>query len=868
MPEDDSAGRVLTLEDLIAALDRHERTPSNVPKVETFHFDGERVSVWLDLVDQAMVGLSDEVKFQRIMTYVLHRHHQEVQKVVDVAHGSWARFMESMLRKYRLGDGLLTISDLEGMNKDDFTMIGAFVQEFKKKARKVHGISEERQCAIFLGLLTGSEAAELTSHGAGSAKLTWATIDRGVEDGSLDHVEQHQMRLQRRKRKERDATASGTPRVKRIVTDVLAALGYGQDAEVQKKAVAVVQGRGKEVGDKGAGQEDYGGEETGSQILTKAQRKQHNLLLGHTIRSCQQRPDDELAGLISSCMDGDIYDKWGEHIEPKTPGGIRQEALRRAAAGPSAASTMFRMWQEREDPAIRIEEITGDSEEVTQRLKAGAIKEESIIVESDDEGREDEGEPTVTTMEKMEDLVEKMGRYQRRLKELCDEIQGWRADLPKVFLYETGPGPAAGQESSPGVVVAGSGPRSGMMFRPPTPHGRAPQATQTRSQSKAGPSQPPSQAPSQAPPRKRLEPERRKEVVEVQEEKEEEDDTEDERLRQEEDRRAEQRAQRREAQEKAERGLQEGVPRKRKYTVRLEEDFDVERMVDRLLEGHNDLMNLKDTLASAPRLREELKGRLSRRLVPNVHLSAVLPRKVGWTQAGIRMDWKCATCGVVDLVVKEKKCVAMMDTGTEMNIIRERDALMLGMEIGHADHGVLQGANCKAVFCGTASNVIIEIGKVRARTCFFVMPNVDYPILLGRSFMCRTETLIFNKHDGTMILLLSDPACGNYEVVTCRNTGPGSERNRPNPDSFTYVESENERRRLAEESEEEGGAEVLSLSLTDVNKAMEIVAAHEMADPEAIKALRERVLKCPQAGEVELIYRLPGGRKGSAMAQE
>ncbi|GBG75873.1 hypothetical protein CBR_g21117 [Chara braunii] len=834
------------------------------------------------------------------MRYVLHRHHQEVQKVVDAAHGSWARFRENMLRKYRLGDGLLTIQDLERKNKDNFTTIGAFVQEFKKKARKVHGISEERQCAIFLGLLTGSEAAELTSHGGGSAKLTWATIDRG-------------------------------------------------DAEAQRKAVAVVQGRGKEVGDEGARQEDYGGEETGSQILTKAQRKQRNLLLGgqgsgkgqapqaiaappvavvaapistgpapmgsppacghwvphcqaapwpsyshctscgggqahtgqmvpfsgpstsagppsfpatqgqftgqpppsqqtsqasvaggggqgqggqgnggrgqggrwggrrgrngggrggrwnnqggqgqgdqgsqqggqgygrprfdwrnatcwhcgivgHTIRFCQQRRDDELAGLISSCMDGDIYDKWGEHIDPRTPGGIRQEALRRAAAGPSTAPAMFRLWQEREDPAIRIEEITGDSEEVTQRLKVGAIKEEPIIVESDDEEREDEGEPAVTTLEKMEDLMEKIGRYQRKLKELCDEVQGWKADLPKVFLYETGPGPAAGQQSSPGVAVAGSGPRSGMMFRSPTPHGRAPQATQARSQSKVGPSQLPSQAPSQAPPRKRPEPERRKEVIEVQEEEEEDDDMEDERLCQEEDRWAEQRAQRKEAQERAEPGLQDGVPRKRKYTVRLEEDFDVERMVDRLLE----------------------------------------------------------------------------------------------------DHGVLHGANCKAVFCGTASNVIIDIGKVRARTCFFIMPDVDHPILLGRSFMCRTETLIFNKHDGTMILLLSDPACGNYEVVTCRNTGPGSERNRPNPGSFTYVESENERRRLAEESEEEGGAEVLSLSLTNVSKAMEIVAAHEMADPEVIKALREHVLECPQAGEVELIYRLPGGRKGPAMAQ-
>ncbi|GBG64556.1 hypothetical protein CBR_g45250 [Chara braunii] len=228
----DGMGKVLTLEDLIAAIDRHEKTSSNVPKVDTFHFSGGRVSDWLDLVEQALVGLSDPVKFQRILKYVLHGHHQEVENVINASNGSWARFRDGMQRKYRLGDGLLTTADLEAMNKDDFTTIGAFVQEFKKRARKAHGISEEPQCVIFLRLLTASEASELTSHGGGSGKLTWATIDKGAEDGSLEQVERPQMRLQRRKRKERDATASRTPGVKRIVTYVLAELGYDKDTEV------------------------------------------------------------------------------------------------------------------------------------------------------------------------------------------------------------------------------------------------------------------------------------------------------------------------------------------------------------------------------------------------------------------------------------------------------------------------------------------------------------------------------------------------------------------------------------------------------------------------------------------------------------
>ncbi|GBG78425.1 hypothetical protein CBR_g26454 [Chara braunii] len=282
MPEEmaDGGRKLVTLDDLIDALDKCERAPSNVPKVDTFHFKGEQVSDWLDLTEQALVGLSDEVKLQRILRYVLHSHHQEVGKVVDAANGSWARFRDMMHRKYRLGDGLLTMADLEAMNKDDFSTIGAFVHEFKRKARKGHGISEETQCAIFLGLLTGSEASELTGHGGGNEKLTWVTIDKGVEEGSLDQVEQHQVRLQRRKRKERDASASGTPGVKRIVTDVLAALGYDNEAEVQKTGVTVAQGRASGAVEKEARREDYGGEETGSQILTKAQRKQRNLQVG------------------------------------------------------------------------------------------------------------------------------------------------------------------------------------------------------------------------------------------------------------------------------------------------------------------------------------------------------------------------------------------------------------------------------------------------------------------------------------------------------------------------------------------------------------------------------------------------------------
>ncbi|GBG93372.1 hypothetical protein CBR_g67302, partial [Chara braunii] len=682
----DSSGKVLTLDDLIEAMDKRERTPSNVPKVDTFHFKGERVSDWLDLVEQALVGLTDTVKFQRIMKYVLHGHHQEVRPVVDDANGNWAKFREGMQRKYRLGDGLLTTADLEAMNKDDFTTIGAFLQEFKKRARKVHGISEEAQCAIFLGLLTAPEASELTSHGGGNAKLTWATIDKGVEDGSLDQVEQHQVHLQRQETKERDASASGTPRVKKIITEVLTEL----DSVIQRKVTTAVQGKAKEAVVEEAAQEGWEEEEPVPPHLTKVQRKQRNLAQGGQGSGKGQVP----------------------------------QAM--AAASPSMSAPS---------------------------------------------------------------------------RGLCEEVKEWRANLPKVFLYDSGPESMLGR---PGVATVGSGPRSGMMTRPPTPQGRLAQAARTRGQAKA--------IASQEPPRKEPEPGKRKETVEV--EDDDEDEEEDERLRQEEDQRAEQRARKRESREEAEPVLHDVPPKKKKYAVRLEEGFDVKRVIDRLLEGHNDLMTLKEILASAPRLRNELK-----------------------------------------------------DTGVEMNIIREADAIKFGLEIDRSDCGILHGANNKALFCGTASNVLLEIGRVNSRACFFVMSDVDHSILLGRSFLCRTETLMYNKHDGSLILILCDPSCGNYEVITCRNTRPRSLRNRPNPGSFTIEESEEEHRRLMAEPEEEVGGEAFSLSLADVNKAMDIVATHEMADLDAIQTLREQVLEYPQVGEMELVYRLPKGRMDPAMAQ-
>ncbi|GBG92655.1 hypothetical protein CBR_g56620 [Chara braunii] len=281
------------------------------------------------------------------------------------------------------------------------------------------------------------------------------------------------------------------------------------------------------------------------------------------------------------------------------------------------------------------------------------------------------------------------------------------------------------------------------MGRPLTPQARLAQAARTRNQAKA--------SASQEPPRREPEPGKRKEAVEVEDDDNEEE--EDERLRREEDQRAEQRARQKGVRGEVEPVVRDGPPKRK--------GFDVEKMIDRLLEAHNDFMTLKEILATTPRLRDELKGRLSRRLVVNVHLGTILPKEAEWAESGTKMDWKCVACGTVDLVVKGSKCAAMVDTGAEMNIIREADAIRFGLDIDRSDGGILHRASCKAVFCGTASNVLIEVGKVKARACFFIMPDVEHGIPLERSDF--TKTAMPRGGKGTRPPQRSLGASGGYE---------------------------------------------------------------------------------------------------------
>ncbi|GBG41556.1 hypothetical protein CBR_g74518 [Chara braunii] len=156
--------------------------------------------------------------------------------------------------------------------------------------------------------------------------------------------------------------------------------------------------------------------------------------------------------------------------------------------------------------------------------------------------------------------------------------------------------------------------------------------------------------------------------------------------------------------------------------------------------------------------------------------------------------------------------------------------------------------------------VLVTVGKVKLRSYFYVLPRVEHEVLLGREFLCRSKSIIINKHDETMFVILCDPICGYYEVVKCANTGPYCSRNRLNPESYSLPELL-KLRREKESLGEEPNAREFSLTLPDIGQAIDFVSTHAAIDPNVVQALTEIITDTGSAGTMRLIYSPSEGNK-------
>ncbi|GBG90870.1 hypothetical protein CBR_g51376 [Chara braunii] len=189
-----------------------------------------------------------------------------------------------MQRQYQLGVGLLTMEDLERLERLDFTTVGAFATTFEKMARKVPGLAEESQCAIFLSNFTECENISLTRRGAIGRKLTWETVKQSLADGELDQVYQFQMKHQRQKRKAQVVTEGAGINLQQLIADGIAKYQADQQKATGKQVLTVTQPQAR-AAKKGKVVEqleddDDDDEEEEPAKLTKSHRKARNQALG------------------------------------------------------------------------------------------------------------------------------------------------------------------------------------------------------------------------------------------------------------------------------------------------------------------------------------------------------------------------------------------------------------------------------------------------------------------------------------------------------------------------------------------------------------------------------------------------------------
>ncbi|GBG86863.1 hypothetical protein CBR_g42146 [Chara braunii] len=141
MPDADEIerGPAATPADFVKTVEKKKLARLQVPKIDIFLFEGERVSKWLELLEQVTAEVPEEDKFKFLPRFIWGETRPEVMKVVAGAGGDWAKFKAEMQRRFKLGDGLLTKTDLEMLQRDEFSTVGAFATTFEKMAKKVPG---------------------------------------------------------------------------------------------------------------------------------------------------------------------------------------------------------------------------------------------------------------------------------------------------------------------------------------------------------------------------------------------------------------------------------------------------------------------------------------------------------------------------------------------------------------------------------------------------------------------------------------------------------------------------------------------------------------------------------------------------------
>ncbi|GBG88395.1 hypothetical protein CBR_g47094 [Chara braunii] len=744
LAENDSLGdeRRNDIQELTRLIRQTTTSHEKFPKIKVPLFDGENVTDWLEKYElNAHVRQWTEWKMLEVVKCYVHVDVAEELGEMACRTRIWKTFRERMLEKYELGDGLLDVSDLRKLGREKFETIEGFLKRFEKVAKRVPDFPDKTKCIIFLTNFTEVEQRELMK--GFTTRYDWDKIKANLKVGDFDQMLYHLLRRQRKIQEDELVSCDKDKEMFGAIMDVRMIMKEMRKELLCGKVITVRQQDGKRKGKARAEESDEEDsekeeEEEPPRKATKVERKAMNqngegkvrmetkprirmvmgmiiVILSISIRDNLKIPSpdnfgrkaEEAGGVVGELLvvavtivytniRGEVFDFEGNLIDSYIEGGMRKEAFRRMNR---TMPCTYRL----------------TSKEEMKILESREVARQAIVSRSDVSKGKTEKERDVRKALSSRSGLKTFGG---QVKRQGLDMEKLRLGMPNMFLLgghdgRRGVAPLAPSlsalrvetPSSSHLQTTSAGTRS-VLNRPVLRRGTSPAVPQAQKI------------------KKRIQP-RVAPVVSAKAQQEvpvvivEEDlDTEDEKLRAEDERQARLRAQKRgldenQDKEKDEGDEEEHQKKKNRYTIPIEEGIDIEKMVDRTLESHRDLVTLKECLAASPKIREELKQRLTRRKVMTVKLGEVIPPEANWTPAGAKMDWRCVATGHVMVKIGVSQHLALVDTGAEMNILRENEAFELGIEIDRTDNGFMVGAGGSTPFCGTASNVSIQIDKVK-----------------------------------------------------------------------------------------------------------------------------------------------------------
>ncbi|GBG76717.1 hypothetical protein CBR_g22936 [Chara braunii] len=725
-------------------------------------------------------------------------YRDEIDELVRISH-DWSDFKARLLEKYQLSDRLLDLQDLRAVDRKKFGTTKQLLSEFERVARLIPDLSDKDRCLIFLDNFNDVEQSKLVEGMQG--RYDWPKVRQNALVGKFDDI---LYRLLRQQKEEREKVKLGEVKdgeIYKTLTCMREMMEGMKEERLKLQVMLAKEKNSKRKGKEPAKEESDSESEEEKEPprkLTKAERKVLNQIQGGQGTSRKQ-------GIRST----------------PTLKGVRKEAYRRMGR-PLRAT--FRIASPEEARLDEVEEVMASLHIYDSLMEPEGFTEQVV--------------------ERAQTITRRLARCRDSIIRLYVDMEEVWSGLPNVFLFgEWGDKreDASGQAgtSAPRETSQTGSMVSTMRHRPVLKRSASTVAVQTRVRRRN------EQLQKEKESEKALE----EEPISISEN---EEDNEDEKLRAEKEGRARRRALERESEkEKAE--VSEEEPRKNKniYSIPVEQGVDIEQLVNKILESQRDLVTLKEILAVSPKIREEFKQRMTRKRVMTVKLGEVIPPEANWSPPGTKMDWRSVSTGHMKVQIGQQEYSTLVDDGAEMNIIRERHAIEAGLKINRDDYGFLVGASGSTPFCGTAIGVLVTVGKVKVRSYFYVLPRVEHEVLPGRAFLCRSESIIINKHDGTMFVILCDPVCGYYEVVKCTNTGPYCSRNRLNPESCSFPESEKLRREKESLGEEPNPRE-FSLTLPDIGQAIDFESTHAAIDPNVLQALTKIIT---DTGSIERISR-------------